>query len=461
MRRQPSPSSRRIPSCRPSRRADAELDAVLTYGGGPPRRRLLSRNLAPGWLVPIYNALDPDTHHPVGPIPRIAADLAFLGNRLPDREARVEEFFLEPARDAAAIRASCWAAPAGTTSRCPPMSAGRPCLYRATTMPSTLSADAVLNINRDSMAARRLFTRRPAFSRRRARRAASSPMPGRASKVSGAGRRGPDGARTAPRSPAGCAALSPATGRGIGDGGPRPRARPTTPMSSARRRTDELSGGLLAASAARPRHDSCASSFSDCPSPPPGATGTPPPIGPDARLAPARSRGDCSSNATCPGTRRTATCREPRVLPPRALRSLERACSGAWPRRLLRADAVIVGSYVPEGVAVDRVCVRELANGVVAFYDIDTPVTLAKLARGDARVPDAGADPALRPLFLLHRRAERCAGSSADFGARKARALYCAVDPEHLPARAGAAALGSRLSRHLQRRSAAGARARC
>jgi spore maturation protein CgeB len=47
--------------------------------------------------VPIYNALDPDTHHPVAPEPRLACDLAFLGNRLPDREARVREFFLGPA----------------------------------------------------------------------------------------------------------------------------------------------------------------------------------------------------------------------------------------------------------------------------------------------------------------------------------------------------------------------------
>jgi spore maturation protein CgeB len=47
--------------------------------------------------VPIYNALDPSTHFPVTADPRFAGDLAFLGNRLPDREARVEEFFLQPA----------------------------------------------------------------------------------------------------------------------------------------------------------------------------------------------------------------------------------------------------------------------------------------------------------------------------------------------------------------------------
>ena len=46
------------------------------------------------------------------------------------------------------------------------------------------------------------------------------------------------------------------------------------------------------------------------------------------------------------------------------------------------ANAVIVGSYVPDGVAIGTF-VQERARGVVGFYDIDTPVTLAKLARGD------------------------------------------------------------------------------
>jgi spore maturation protein CgeB len=77
-------------------RAMPSLDLVLTYGGGPP--------VVAGYeefgarrCVPIYNALDPETHHPVAPEERFAADLAFLGNRLPDREARVAEFLLKPA----------------------------------------------------------------------------------------------------------------------------------------------------------------------------------------------------------------------------------------------------------------------------------------------------------------------------------------------------------------------------
>lgn len=74
-----------------------DLDLVLTYGGGDPVVRAYGA-LGARACVPVYNALDPDTHFPVPADPRFAADLAFLGNRLPDREARVEEFLLKPAR---------------------------------------------------------------------------------------------------------------------------------------------------------------------------------------------------------------------------------------------------------------------------------------------------------------------------------------------------------------------------
>ncbi len=46
---------------------------------------------------PIYNALDPETHHPEAADPALACDLVFVGNRLPDRERRVEQFFLRAA----------------------------------------------------------------------------------------------------------------------------------------------------------------------------------------------------------------------------------------------------------------------------------------------------------------------------------------------------------------------------
>jgi spore maturation protein CgeB len=72
-------------------------DLVLTYGGGPPVCHSYHR-LGARACVPIYNALDPETHHPAPPDERFAADLGFLGNRMPDRERRVQEFFLAPAR---------------------------------------------------------------------------------------------------------------------------------------------------------------------------------------------------------------------------------------------------------------------------------------------------------------------------------------------------------------------------
>ncbi|MFL6734382.1 MAG: glycosyltransferase [Sphingomicrobium sp.] len=78
------------------RRALPELDMVLTYGGGPPVVNAYE-GFGAARCIPIYNALDPATHHPVESDARFTADLSFLGNRLPDREARVEEFFLAAA----------------------------------------------------------------------------------------------------------------------------------------------------------------------------------------------------------------------------------------------------------------------------------------------------------------------------------------------------------------------------
>lgn len=80
----------------PMRRALPQLDLVLTYGGGPP---VIGAYEGFGARIcrPVYNALDPETHHPAPAQDRFAADLSFLANRLPDREARVERFFLDAA----------------------------------------------------------------------------------------------------------------------------------------------------------------------------------------------------------------------------------------------------------------------------------------------------------------------------------------------------------------------------
>jgi spore maturation protein CgeB len=85
-------SSMEAEPANPLRALIPEYDAVLTYGGGDP---VVERYSALGArrCRPIYNALDPAVHHPVAFDRRFEADVAFLGNRLPDREARVEDFF--------------------------------------------------------------------------------------------------------------------------------------------------------------------------------------------------------------------------------------------------------------------------------------------------------------------------------------------------------------------------------
>ncbi len=71
-------------------------DAVFTYGGGP-RTKEAFQQFGARCFESIYNGLDSTTHHPVEPDPALACDLAFIGNRLPDREQRVEDFFLRAA----------------------------------------------------------------------------------------------------------------------------------------------------------------------------------------------------------------------------------------------------------------------------------------------------------------------------------------------------------------------------
>jgi len=86
----------RADASHPVLRALPDLDMVLTYGGGSP---VISayEGFGAARCVPVYNALDPQIHHPIPANERFTADLGLLANRLPDREARIEEFFLKPA----------------------------------------------------------------------------------------------------------------------------------------------------------------------------------------------------------------------------------------------------------------------------------------------------------------------------------------------------------------------------
>ena len=140
----------RADASHPVLKALPDLDYVLTYGGGPPVVNAYT-GFGAASCIPVYNALDPTTHHPVPREARFAVDLAFLGNRLPDREARVEEFFLKPAQTLPArsflIGGNGW-----ETKAMPANVRHRGHVYTHEHNAFNCTPKAVLNVARDSMA---------------------------------------------------------------------------------------------------------------------------------------------------------------------------------------------------------------------------------------------------------------------------------------------------------------------
>jgi spore maturation protein CgeB len=91
------------------------------------------------------------------------------------------------------------------------------------------------------------------------------------------------------------------------------------------------------------------------------------------------------------------------------------------------ADVVVVGSYVPQGTAVGE-WVTSTARGLTAFYDIDTPVTVAQLEKGDAPYISRKLIPKYQ-LYLSFTGGPLLRRMETDFGSPSARPLYCSVDP--------------------------------
>jgi spore maturation protein CgeB len=102
-----------------------------------------------------------------------------------------------------------------------------------------------------------------------------------------------------------------------------------------------------------------------------------------------------------------------------------------WLPEIEEADAVIVGSYVPEGVQVGRY-VQSHARGVTAFYDIDTPVTLAKLERCDFEYLSPDIIPGY-DVYLSFTGGPTLRHLEEHYRSPAARALYCSVDPDAYP----------------------------
>ena len=103
----------------------------------------------------------------------------------------------------------------------------------------------------------------------------------------------------------------------------------------------------------------------------------------------------------------------------------------SWREEIVGADAVIVGSYVPQGVQVAKFVQRH-ARGVTAFYDIDTPVTLAKLDRCDFEYLSPEVIPGY-DIYLSFTGGPTLSYIEENYGSPAARALYCSVDPEAYP----------------------------
>ena len=402
-----------------------DYDLVLTYGGGDAGARAPIVGLGARLCAPIYNALDPDDHHPVPPRPALRRRPR-LPRQPPARPRGAGRGVLPRARPRTRpSSASCSAAAAGTTSRCRRTSAGSATSPRATTTRSTAPPRCVLNVSRESMArygwspATRVFEAAGAGACLITDRWRGIEMflePGREVLVARRRRRGRG------RS---CAALDAAEARRDRRRGAARACSPSTPIAQRALAVEDA----LARAAAAPRL---------------GAAGEgglmtglddhrPRPL--DHLVLGQRPRHDLA-RAAARRWRRAAiaiTFLERDVPWYRAHRDLPQAswCRIALYRRPRRAaaalrgqrsptaDVVVVGSYVPDGVAVARwvQATRGRRDRVLRHRHAGD----ARQARARRpRVPGARADPGLRPLPLVRRRAVARA-ARADASARAAR----------------------------------------
>jgi spore maturation protein CgeB len=290
----------------------ARYDLILTYGGGDPVVGAYKR-LGAHECVPVYNALDPETHHPVPPEPRFESDLAFIGNRLPDREARVEEFFMGAAARLPARRFLIGGN--GWQERPMPSNVvytGH--VYTADHNAFNCTPLAVLNISRESMARYGFSPATRVFEAAGARACLITDEwegielflePGREVLVAR------DGAEVASM----LHALTPKEASKIGKAALRRILAHHTYAHRAKQFDLLLAGADHALEAVPCGRLACASSSSACRSRRRGATAMRPRLGRSFASWPRAATTCFSLSATCPGTRITATCRSPHSGP--------------------------------------------------------------------------------------------------------------------------------------------------
>ncbi len=418
----------------PFRQLIPRYDLIFTYGGGPPVVAAYEA-LGARRCVPIYNALDPATHHRVPPDARFSGSLGFLGNRLPDRERRVDDFFLAAARRLPRHRFLLGGA-GWEDKRLPSNVAYAGHVFTRDHNAFNATPLAVLNVSRDSMAA---YGHSPATRVFEAAGAGACVITDAWSGLSAFLEPGEEVlvASSGDEVAAHLEALTPARARMLGE---RAAARMLRQHTYAHRALDvEAALGETRRAAA-------------------GAAAAAP------ASAPAPARGDRPLSIVILGLSITSAWGNGHATTYRALvrelcarghdvlflerdvpwyarhRDLERPpyartelygtvdeLRERFAPRVRDADLVIVGSYVPDGIEVGR-WVVETARGATAFYDIDTPVTLARLAAGDCTY----LAPDLVPrygMYLSFTGGPTLARIERELGSPRALPLYCSVDP--------------------------------
>jgi spore maturation protein CgeB len=75
----------------------AEFDLVLSFTGGKILQEL-ERKYGARMARPLYGCVDPDDYIRVPSAPEFVCDLSYMGTYAPDRQEKVDQLFLEPAR---------------------------------------------------------------------------------------------------------------------------------------------------------------------------------------------------------------------------------------------------------------------------------------------------------------------------------------------------------------------------
>jgi spore maturation protein CgeB len=398
-------------------------DIIFTYGGGPlVRQRYLQ--LGARACVGIYNGLDPETHHHVPDDPRFVGVLGFLGNRLPDREARVDEFFI---RAAQALPDSRFLL-GGSGWQDKPLPANVSYLGHVFTRDHNAFNStplATLNINRSSMASYGYSPATRVFEAAGAGACIISDTwegidhflePGVEILLADSGDEVVDQLRY----------LNPVRAAVIGH---RARARMLAEHTYAHRALD-VEAALAALPARRQRNGgppkldivvlglSITSSWGN------GHATTY-----RALLRELSRRGHTITflEREREWYARHRDLGEPDYCNVQLYRSLDEL-RDVHGQRVRDADFVMLGSYVPDGAEVGE-WVLATARGATGFYDIDTPVTLAMLARGDFAYLHPRSIPRY-DVYLSFTGGPTLTRLMREFGSPLALPLYCSVDPQ-------------------------------